>query len=196
MGSSEAIPPKGEVFQPFCNHIMEYFSYLADEYHFQIVKMEENPASGEVVYKNPETGVLLKVHFETDGGSCSMGIGRISQDGKPEKLFSAIDPNGNQIEWEFLNVNDALTCDSPEDQLPATLYDGTKTGLYLGENAMWDYMEDHARTLHRHGSCILQGDLKLLPEAKKSLIKNLKEKGWKVPGFFHALKTLFSRPRS
>lgn len=195
MRSDDTSPGKIGEFRPFCDHIMEYFSYLVDEYHFQIVKSEENPASGEVVYKNSGTGVLLKIRFETGGGSCSMGIGRLSADGKPEKLFSAVDPNGNRIEWEFLNVNDALTLESPEDQLPATLYDGTKTGLYLGENAMWEYMEDHARTLHRHGTCILQGNLQLLPEARKSLVRSLKKNGWKVPGFFHALKARFARPR-
>ena len=155
----------------------------------------ERPNSGEIVYRNSGNGVLLRIYFETDGGSCSMGIGRLRKDGKPEKLFSAIDPGGNWIDWEFLNVNDALTYDSPEDHLPPTFLDGTQTGLYLGENAMWEYMEDHAVTLQRHGACLLEGDMKLLPEARKSLVRTLKRDGWKIPGLFHSLKSLLLRER-
>ncbi len=181
--------------QPFCDHIREYFSYLIDEYDFHIASQEERPNSGEIVYRNLRNGVLLRIYFETDGGSCSMGIGRLRKDGKPEKLFSAIDPGGNRIDWEFLNVNDALTYDSPEDHLPPTFLDGTQTGLYLGENAMWEYMEDHALTLQRHGVCLLEGDMKLLPEARKSLVRTLKRDGWKVPGFFQSLKSMLLRDR-
>ncbi len=178
--------------RPFCDHIMEFFQYLVDDYGFQVVMFEEQQSAGFVVYRNSEFGGLLKIAFKTTDGYCSLGIGRL-KDGKPEKLLTAIDPKGNHIDWEFLDVNDSLPVKNDEDKPPRTLHDGTKTGRYMGQNAMWEYMADHANLLHEYGGSFLQGKMKLLPAARKNLVKRLRSKGWKVPGFFQTFMARFRK---